>query len=408
MGIDRKRFLLLTAALSACHAESIRETHEASSDGAAGETASPGADVVAARPAVAPAALATSQPAPSDPTSSASPASPASPDEEEQPGKTRELPLRSTTCAEIQKHNDALIAEPSGFCAGYEGSAERVRAEATAARSTPFFHYCHEGKGQWAVVLRTVGLSAPGGEAGGCGWGAAYRLLFRPGTDANLHQSSQSMLMEFASYPDDQSEVTREIAFDFDGDGRDEFILATNDWENGSGQQPDLRMFRSTGAAVVPYDIGYRVEGVADADGDGRPDLLSSGDFHDSVGCGLGSHENHGVPLLIHSLAGGKFSMSDETARRWAVSQCPKPESGANCEEKVMCMRLWGKTTSDIEAWVSKVPECSSDTLCIDRNSIMSEFAKASIPFQTLNEATPKPLARPKILVDLPANRGPT
>jgi hypothetical protein len=203
--VNRERFLLLAAALSASH--------------------------LAAKPSGA-------NPAPPPP-----------------PSPTHASP---TFCEAMVRHNDSLLAEPSGWCDGFPSQVEATRAAVAKQRKTnAFFHYCHPGHGTWAVMLVTVELSAPPGEAGGCGWGASYRLVFQPTPDTPLRECPSSVRHDWNQYPDDTSEVTKELVFDYDGDGKDELILAHDSWQNGGGGETGVEVVGAGGSRVAPYDVGF-------------------------------------------------------------------------------------------------------------------------------------------------------
>jgi hypothetical protein len=130
-------------------------------------------------------------------------------------------------------------------------------------------------------------------------------------------------------------------------------------------------------------------------DGDGRPDLLFGGYFHTITTQTYVIFETYGVPLLLHSLPDGRFSMSDDIARRWAISSCPSPTpAGMSCLQSLSCMRLWGRSPKAMQAWEATA------TACRDANAELlpgvppaaETFAKAPLPFRPLNESPPRPL----------------
>jgi len=364
MVVDRERFLLLAAALSAS------------------QLAAKSADLPGAAPSTSAAATASAPAVASTPG----------------------------FCAEVARHNDLLLSQPSGWCEGHGGEIESLRAEVAKQRETaPFLHYCHQGKGTWAVMLVSVALTGPGGESGGCGWEASYKLVFQPTPTTPLHDCAMSVRHEWGESTDEHSSVSKEIIFDYDGDGKDELILAHDQWENGAGTTSSVELLRGDGPreTVVPYDVGFTFDGVQDADRDGRPDLLQA-TFQDPTGCGMSGHTYYGAPLLVHSLRGGTFSMSDDVARRWAVSVCPTALPAANattsCDFAASCQRLWGRSKEEVNAWALAAPVCKEVVGCHDGGTAAATFAAVPLPFAPLNVSTPAPLPASKPLVPPPAS----
>jgi hypothetical protein len=394
MKVERERFLLLATALAACH-ESQPALHTA-------DAAYCAVDASAAVPAsqgIPPEAPASSSVATSSAASSSLlldgsvlvhvPLTMA----RSTPGMApaRSLPI----CGEIAEHNDRLLASPSGWCEGFASEVEGVRARVAMERTAnPAWHYCHQGKGTWAVRLLSVALDAPSGEAGGCGWGATYELVYQGKPDAP-GERAVSEPMTFNAYPDSTSKVSPEMTFDYDGDGHDELIVGFGDWENGGGGNETVTVVRAAGSAVGAYDVGFRYDGVADVDGDGRPDLLQ-GDFFTTTRNGLMPHYVAGPPLLIHSLPNGKFSMSDDAARRWAVTECPKATPApADCATRAGCMVLWGRPKVEIAKWLDESEECAEN-----KRFGGGDIAKGELPFRPLNIDTPKALPPTKMIIE--------
>jgi hypothetical protein len=354
MVVDRNKFLLLAAALGTMH----------DSEGLARESPSPGAADAA-------------------------------------PGVSRPF------CDEIAKENDRLLGAPSGYCDGYTvlgfgaQAVEAIRADVAAQRKEPLWHYCHVGHGDWAIRLVSIGLSTMGGEAISCGWSAAYELVHEDRPGAAVRSRARSALREYISSIDENTSITHEIAFDYDGDGQDELILATHTWVNGEGTTSQVEVLRAHGREVGPYPVGFAYDGVADADGDDRPDLIFARQFvTGSFECrGPGMHQEFGVPLLVHSLPDGTFSMSDATARRWAFAECPSKNAREGCLSRASCLRLWGEDAAAIDGWAEKEPSCKSP--CQDWH-VGTAIAAQALPLATLDHDPLPPLPSVKPLVAAP------
>jgi hypothetical protein len=397
MFIERERFLLLATALASCH-----ESQPAQRSADASFCA---VDASAAVPSRR-----------DDPAASAGPADPSSalPSPPLDVASVKACPLtmarsaaqmapvRSLSfCEEISRNNDRLLSAPDGYCEGYASAVEATRSEVARQRSQPEWHYCHQGKGAWAIRLLTVTLDAPGGEAGGCGWGATYEFVHEGTPDAPPGERATSLPQVFSSYPDDRSELKAELTFDYDGDGQDELIVGSSEWQNGGGTDDSVVVLRAAGQKVVPYEVGFAFNGVADVDGDGRPDLLQ-GDFFRTGVCALGSRYEAGPPLLVHSLPNGKFSASDDTARRWAATTCPKTSKQGGCAWRAGCMVVWGRPQTEIAQWMRESQACSEAMAC---GGGSTDVGKGELPFRPLNVDTPQPLPPSKMLIE-PPSRG--
>jgi hypothetical protein len=187
--VDRDRFLLLVAALSACHAQEIHEVTVASV-----------------------------------------PSSPPSP------------PRDTTFCESLSKKNEALLAQPEIPQAALEnrlgqcGEAEDKRIRALLVNPTErpaFLNYCHASQGgTWAVMLVSVSLDDPGGEGPPCGWAAAYKLVHV--RDAvKTSGVATSSTREYVHWLNESDEYAVVRTIDYDHDGQDELVLSETKWQNG-------------------------------------------------------------------------------------------------------------------------------------------------------------------------------
>jgi hypothetical protein len=291
MEVHRERFLLFFAAIAACH------------DAEHGPAKSAGAVTIA--------------PLPPPPT-----------------------PPAPTPCAAVIANNQRILATPTNECVKSDDGddrdrdeeAGRVRAGLVAKRKAPLFNYCHEGHGTWMVEIASAKVTAPTGESNSCAAEVTYQVVFAKAGEAKLATKPRS----WESSPDDDvsSKVFSQI--DLDGDGRDELVIVNKAFYNGGGGDASVDVLQSTGgAALRPYPVGFPFDDVTDADGDGRPDLVNTAYFHVANPC-MGLYETYrsGVPLLVHSLPDGKFTMSDDVSRKWARSKCPSLPAAAELPDE--------------------------------------------------------------------------
>lgn len=151
------------------------------------------------------------------------------------------------------------------------------------------------------------------------------------------------------------------MLFDHDGDGEPEVFVrvATERPAGPSTAHGRLWTFRDGAVDVYPPARAWVAAAMRDVDGDGRPDLLTHGHYATEAPgpCSAAAHTALGPLLAAHSLPDGRFSVSDEAARRADREQCPAatadvagavvtgPEGGidaAGTFVRVVCARLWG------------------------------------------------------------------
>jgi hypothetical protein len=308
-----------------------------------------------------------------------------------------EAPPPPDFCKTVIAQNDALLAKPGGSCDEYAAQEKDVRAKIPEDTKGGFFHTCHVGKGTWAVRVTTVALGAPAGEAGGCGWSAKYEWIFQPTGGPAVARSGEGEWMHF---PDTQTTSESSTFFDYNGDGTDEAIVSEATWGNGGGGDETWQVMRADGPVIARFNPGFAFDGVVDADGDGRPDLLEGAYFHVMCDQGLAPQMTKGVAVLHHSLANGTFSMTDDVARRWSVTSCPSAmpshtEEG-ECALHASCQRVWGRSPDEIKKWAVSQPACN--VFCMDP-SMTRELVNQPLPFKGLNVDTPAPFP--------PKKRGP-
>jgi hypothetical protein len=284
-------------------------------------------------------------------------------------------------CAGVHIENARVLANPTSACESENveedrtEEIDRVRKRLTDEKN-PLFDYCKTGHGTWIVVLVSSEITAPTGESGRCGASVEYELVF-VSTDGRV----RSKRRHWEGFADEAESSTIGGQVDYDGDGRDELVLADRKWSNGGGGEEDAEVLRATTSAIEPYPVGFEFDGVVDPDHDGRPDLVRLRYFHAQEPCmGLFPTYHDGVPLLVHSLANGKFSMSDDAARSWAKKQCPTPTPSTSDESDewraASCRRIWGESVAAITKGASTVDQCGKTEL-----ETMRTFLQPPLPF---------------------------
>jgi hypothetical protein len=305
-------------------------------------------------------------------------------------GVTLALPPPAVTvpdaCAGIAAANARVLADPTNACKGETEDDDRTD-EAGKLRTklmdtkNPLFDYCKTGHGTWVVVLVASGITAPTGESGRCGASVEYQLVF-VSSDGRVRSKPR----HWEGFADTEQSTTIAGQVDYDGDGRDELVLSDREWENGGGGDWNAEVLRATPTAIEPYPVGFDYDGVVDPDHDGRPDLIRTRYFDAPDPCmGLFQTYHYGIPLLIHSLANGKFSMSDEASRKWAKAQCPTP-SPTDADDidpyrTASCRRVWGESVASITKGLSTTDQCGGTEL-----ETMQTFLKPPLPFKALGD----------------------
>lgn len=155
--------------------------------------------------------------------------------------------------------------------------------------------------------------------------------------------------------------------FDFDGDGVPEFFGVVP--KNLRTYAPAARIFATfKKGAIAAYPTGgsFEVDGLADMDKDGRPDLRVSFQLGKRKVCEASDEGPLEVELAAHSLPDGKFSLNDAAAIAFAERRCPAlpaadamflPSIDPAASDKrdlsmsyVACSRLRGKSADAVIA----------------------------------------------------------
>ena len=291
-------------------------------------------------------------------------------------------------CHDVADENARVLSEATRGCPTDTDPAGGERRLAELGK-TPAFHYCHpSGDGVWLVKVTSAELQAPSGESGTwCGASARY-VVTRVTSDG----AARSEPRTFDAFNDSHTSLAIPYQYDYDADGRDELLVATSEWQNGGGGSKDMEVLRAGPRGIEPYPVGHHYTNAIDADGDGRPDLLDEDFFHAVAPCGLDGIDLYGPSLLLHARADGTFSVSDEVARQWAITQCPRAPAGPfSTPMAATCGRLWGKSVAEVSDPALVVDVCS-----VPDPATVSKLVSPAAPFTTLNQATPRPLPTKK------------
>ncbi len=222
-------------------------------------------------------------------------------------------------------------------------------------------------------------------------------------TSVVLQGSARLKDRAFQSHEIDRVAIDTQSAFDFDGDGEDEFIAIAHDQTKDGPRDPLAYIveFKNGSPQIYPPSKDLPIFRVEDVDRDGRPDFVSYGPYRarPPARCNGAPSQVVGPALLVHSLANGTFSMTDENAIAFAKQHCEKPGfSVARDDEKrvdddqtfvnIACARLWGM--SEAQAVASVQSSCSAirgDAACKDSSltscvypAEMTAWARAKPP----------------------------
>jgi hypothetical protein len=150
--------------------------------------------------------------------------------------------------------------------------------------------------------------------------------------EANWHSSRWSAL---------------EAVYDYDGDGLPEVIVRHDGWAFESHADRTRAVYTVADGTVRVYAPAAdfrQVDGLVDADRDGRPDLVLPSPWQVTDDCGLAGIDHPGPSRLAHARADGRFATDDDAARAWLRAQCAPTASSDSATDvhDVACARLAG------------------------------------------------------------------
>ena len=207
----------------------------------------------------------------------------------------------------------------------------------------------------------------------------------------------------FQSNDLDHVAIDTQMTYDFDGDGEDELVAIGHD-QTKDGAREALAYIvqaKNGSAQIYPPAKDLPIFRVEDVDRDGRPDFISYGPYRAfaPARCNGAPALFNGPPMLIHSLADGTFSLTDDKAVAFAKQQCEKPGFAVARDDQkrvddeqtfvnVACARLWGMPEAQAVSEVARScnairgeASCKESTLtaCV-YPAEMTKWARAKPP----------------------------
>lgn len=250
------------------------------------------------------------------------------------------------SCAELAAKNRAVLraalrARPK-LRAEFQGSSpmdpERLRSyDDLLGRCLP------QKNGFIGLALRPGGVKGCAGDCDDVTWKISLRMSILRIADGRVTEADRlpssalgavpprdiGLFVEYAPQIDRWVDLLG--AFDYDGDGNLEVLLALGDAESGESPRVTRHLVTLVPRALRAYPYSPPLgddSRMEDVDGDGRPDLLTRGGYEGSTitTCG-GADDDPAVPAMFvqHALPDGRFSASDAVARAALSRACPSP-----------------------------------------------------------------------------------
>jgi hypothetical protein len=268
---------------------------------------------------------------------------------------------------------DRAAVMANRFCAAAQVAAERI-TQKIAAELDISDHASAFGAWTW--------LSESGNALEGSGPtclpmrdGSAWAIEFLPGkthrwtlthysTDGQRQALAPMRVEELAG--GDFLGPGQVVAFDFDGDGLEEFWVEST---LTCGREPAQKVYTFRAGRMIPYPVpgDPRVDEIHDVDQDGRPDLFTRSPLEvDEVPCSFGDIlcAGYGFTRVLHSLPDGTFSVDDATVRGQLDEICsehppeqplvvrradaPAEVDGEKTADAIACARLRGMPSERI------------------------------------------------------------
>ncbi len=268
-------------------------------------------------------------------------------------------PRVATRCATLAAQTRSLARSPLARARGADFN------DAVPEDIARTFGRCAAATGGAWITTLDAALAPSAQREDGGGFVGAWSLRF-VGVDGRTARGLAGSRYRSTQFYLDAPSMIR--AFDYDGDGRAELVLREVHHEHEGTPGDTVRLYTARDGAArryAPTDTLRAINGTADGDHDGRPDLVDTETLtleDDCPGAASGAMIPT-VSLLAHSLPDGTFSRDDAAARRWVEGQCPSPPTrlirdvanGGELERDrestariVACARFWGVPAADV------------------------------------------------------------
>ena len=253
------------------------------------------------------------------------------------------------SCAELVAKNRAALsaalrARPN-LRAKFQGSSpqdpERLRSyDELLGRCLP------QKNGFVGLMLRPGGVKGCAGDCDDVTWKLSLRMSIVRVADGRVTEANRLPSSALGAMPARDIGLSIEYApqidrwvdllgaFDYDGDGNLEVLLALGDAESGEGSGMTRHLLTLVPRALRAYPHSPPLSDdsrMEDVDGDGRPDLVTRGAYEESTLSIYGGPDPAAVDSLFvqHALPDGRFSANDAVARAALARACPSPPPGS-------------------------------------------------------------------------------